>query len=317
MSRLKRIHALQLGGGLELEPPERCSLAEGCRPVPDLEAAKRFLQTYVQNELVIGRFRGYLSTHGLAGHGHRMHDRGETDVIDLMAGELANGHLRIKPTFDPRWNGYDKLIQQEVDGYNKRLKGFAGYADLYWRLVKAMVWTEVMAGPKDPHWAADPMQIGNPLDPGLKVLRTGAEHSDLITTPELRKALAGKLTGELSIKGGIAWLVTKAMKTKLVTRYEPALRNYSVRDGDTLGAIARREGTTVESLAKTNRLDPNAILKKGTQLGYQKGSAAWSIDGWQPWWPDAVRAYNGAGDSQYLVKVQKRLQEIEQRDAAQ
>jgi hypothetical protein len=73
----------------------------------------------------------------------------------------------------------------------------------------------------------------------------------------------------------------------------------------------------VESLAKTNRLDPNAILKKGTQLGYQKGSAAWSIDGWQPWWPDAVRAYNGAGDSQYLVKVQKRLQEIEQRDAAQ
>ena len=131
MSRLKRIHALQLGGGLELEPPERCSLAEGCRPVPDLEAAKRFLQTYVQNELVIGRFRGYLSTHGLAGHGHRMHDRGETDVIDLMAGELANGHLRIKPIFDPRWNGYDKLIQQEVDGYNKRLKGFAGYADLY------------------------------------------------------------------------------------------------------------------------------------------------------------------------------------------
>jgi murein DD-endopeptidase MepM/ murein hydrolase activator NlpD len=41
---------------------------------------------------------------------------------------------------------------------------------------------------------------------------------------------------------------------------------YKVRKGDTLGAIARKSGTSVKVLCKKNRLKPNSVLKLGQRL---------------------------------------------------
>ncbi|WLI88541.1 hypothetical protein Q4S45_17705 [Massilia sp. R2A-15] len=43
---------------------------------------------------------------------------------------------------DSRWNGYDCDIQLIVAQYNRHLLGTAGFIQLDWRLIKAMVWTE-------------------------------------------------------------------------------------------------------------------------------------------------------------------------------
>jgi LysM repeat protein len=41
---------------------------------------------------------------------------------------------------------------------------------------------------------------------------------------------------------------------------------YKVRKGDTLGAIARRNHTTVKALCKKNRIKPNTKLQLGRKL---------------------------------------------------
>lgn len=41
---------------------------------------------------------------------------------------------------------------------------------------------------------------------------------------------------------------------------------YKVRKGDTLGAIARRNGTTVKDLCQKNKLKPNSVLRVGQRL---------------------------------------------------
>jgi len=46
----------------------------------------------------------------------------------------------------------------------------------------------------------------------------------------------------------------------------PALLVHVVKPGDTLWAIAKRYNTTVDAIAKLNNLDPNAILRVGTEL---------------------------------------------------
>jgi murein DD-endopeptidase MepM/ murein hydrolase activator NlpD len=49
-------------------------------------------------------------------------------------------------------------------------------------------------------------------------------------------------------------------------KYPVKGRLYKVRSGDTLGAIARKKGTTVKALCKKNRIRPNTKLKVGQKL---------------------------------------------------
>jgi soluble lytic murein transglycosylase-like protein len=46
----------------------------------------------------------------------------------------------------------------------------------------------------------------------------------------------------------------------------PSARRYRVRSGDSLTAVARRYGTTVRALARSNRLDPGGVLLQGAVL---------------------------------------------------
>jgi hypothetical protein len=68
---------------------------------------------------------------------------------------------------DSRWAEYDCDIQRGVTQYNRHLRNTPGFISLDWRLIKAMVWTE-SGGPGNRAWRSNPMQIGNPGDPGLR-----------------------------------------------------------------------------------------------------------------------------------------------------
>jgi len=54
----------------------------------------------------------------------------------------------------------------------------------------------------------------------------------------------------------------------------PTARHYTVRPGDTLTGIAARYGTTLSTLARTNRLDPNRFLLVGARLRVPTGVVA-------------------------------------------
>ena len=75
-------------------------------------------------------------------------------------------------------------------------------------------------------------------------------------------------------------------KMKSAKKPKPTTRHV-VRPGETLTAIAERNGTTVRQLASTNRLDPSSVLLIGAKLLIPKGqtvarrtSVAASIDRW-------------------------------------
>ena len=125
---------------------------------------------------------------------------------------------RFRPSLtDVSWNEYDETIKNQVAIYNQKFKDKPGYTSLDWRLVKAMVWTEILAGPKGnpTQWSKYPLQIGRfSADAGALVVKNGRENSDLITTPNLRKQIQGDITGNNNIKAGIAYLYTRAIRGK-------------------------------------------------------------------------------------------------------
>ena len=51
-----------------------------------------------------------------------------------------------------------------------------------------------------------------------------------------------------------------------VPKAEPAAKSYRVQGGDTLYAIARRNGTTVEELSAANNLAASATIRPGDRL---------------------------------------------------
>ncbi len=97
---------------------------------------------------------------------------------------------------DSRWNEYDETIKSEVAFYNQRLSGTSGFVPLDWRLVKAMLWTEVQAGPKGnpAQWQKYPLQIGRfAEDAGYLVVSKGLDNSDLIVSSELRQQIQNRI----------------------------------------------------------------------------------------------------------------------------
>jgi len=89
-------------------------------------------------------------------------------------------------------------------------------------------------------------------------------------------------------------IVGKATRAALVTgksvkkaKVPPATKRHVVKPGETLTAIAERNGTTVRELASRNKLDPSGVLLIGATLVVPKGqivarraSVAASINRW-------------------------------------
>ncbi|MEI7714366.1 MAG: LysM domain-containing protein [Rhodospirillales bacterium] len=205
---------------------------------------------------------------------------------------------------------YDALVKTILDDYTKR---FGKTPDL-WRLPDAKLFKAIMlvesGGPAGSAWTTRVMQIGNPGDPALAVLRSKAQHSDLIMNADLQSRLADPKQfpiddPSLNIQAGIAYAFVRA--AKFTTSWVADLSNlipYTVKSGDSLYRIALREHTSIEQL-KTDNPTLAKVLHPGVVLKFHRGQYVTAISGWKAM--DAqffATQYNGGGDAEYAAKVE-------------
>jgi hypothetical protein len=218
---------------------------------------------------------------------------------------------------DSRWNEYDETIKNEVANYNRKFSATNGFVALDWRIVKAMVWTEILAGPNgnSMQWQKFPLQIGRfSADLGYSTVKSGGENSDLITSNEFRQQISSDVTGKNNIRAGIAYLYTIAVRNKISWSEiidDSRIENYTVQKTDSTGlsGIANKLGTTVENIIKNSGLANPAKLDVGQILKYQKAHKERFISGWNDW-VETVKNYNGGGDPSYLEKFNRAYQII-------
>lgn len=199
---------------------------------------------------------------------------------------------------------YDTVIKNEVAGYNSRFASTPGFTSLDWRWIKAMAWVE--SGPDSPAWLTSPLQIGNPGDPGLSIIRDDKDHSDLIASAELRSKLkTNKIDAGLSIRAAIAYLYHRAAfpKYQYVTKIDDTnMHTYTIKKGDSLATIAKSQHTTIDVIETDSGLTDKSVLHPGQVLKFKLAHKQWQINGWECW-QQAIIDYNGGGDPQYWKKV--------------
>lgn len=226
--------------------------------------------------------------------------------------------LAQNPLWDARWSQYDNIIKKEVDYYNNLFQKTypQGFQPLDWRRVKAMLWTEVH-GPdfgNGVDWQVWPMQIGkNKADPGMRVVKYGLENTYRYVPKELRDKLKHqKMTGELNIRAGIAYLYDRGIGSWQTEINDPAVRTYQLKPGDTLEGLAKRLGTTVAELKQQNSLDQRTAraLRAGQILKFRP---AHEIPEWRDW-PTASFLYNsGKKNANYGKEVEGNYLKIQRR----
>lgn len=199
---------------------------------------------------------------------------------------------------DSAWDDYDEVIKKEVTDYNKR---FATTID--WKILKAQLWTE-SGGPNSGAWTTRPMQIGNTGDKAWGVMKAHKEHSNLICSAALTKEIDdGKSSindPKFNVRVGIAYVLTRVADygTKIT---DPKEKEYVVKSGDSIEAIAAKIGTTQQNLFDLN---PHAkkVIHPGDKLKYQ--SAAIGVTSIPVLTPEILqKRYNGNGDSTYAEKI--------------
>lgn len=243
----------------------------------------------------------------------------KAQLIQNLPEAIINDHRFKMSLEDPHWNDYDEIIKTEVAAYNNKFSTTTGYKPLDWQLVKAMVWTEVFAGPENdkPQWKKNPMQIGRfRADPGAAVVKNGRENSDLVTSPELRTQLQNSITGNNNIKAAVAYLYTIALRNNVEWREvidNPAIETYSVQSSDTLDKIAKKKETTTDNIVKNSGINKTDILKLGKELKYQKAHLERTILGWADWLA-VIRDYNGNRDPEYMNKINRAYEIIKSRE---
>ena len=204
---------------------------------------------------------------------------------------------------DP-WNGYDCDIQSAVIEYNRFLMGTAGYQPLDWQIIKAMLWVET--GADSPKWSSNPIQIGNPGDPGLNTLLRGKEGSDLIVPPTIRTKLNAASVATVpawNIRAGIGYLLTRMAKFSIqsVPDADTKVYDVTVKAGDSLDKIARAQGSTLTEL---RALTPGASARKpGQVIKYRKAAMQQVITGWRPATTQNVAVLYNVGDPSYARKL--------------
>lgn len=236
----------------------------------------------------------------------------------ILPDDVKNDERYLASMHDATWNEYDETIKRDVAFYNKKFSGTPGFVPLDWRYVKAMLWTEVKAGPKGnpTQWTTYPMQIGRFADDkGYVTVRDAKtdEGADFVVENELKQQVQDKnnVFGQLNVRAGIAYLYIRAIGSiRSDDKTEGLLESYVVTGEDKKGfsGIAQKLGTTVGNLEKNNPdLKPNKLLP-GTALKYQKATSVRNISGWKDWMT-AILNYN-IGDPDYRSKVEKAYQII-------
>lgn len=246
-------------------------------------------------------------------------------AVELAANLPATKSKLPTKTSKIDYSGHDTTIKAAVTNMNGKMAATPGFTQLDWLWIKAMIMQEAKSGPGTAAWDKNPMQLGKASgsvqDPALKVLQTGAEHSDLIVDEVLKAKLNKKVYSNqtpgkgqeamdavTSIQGGVAYLFCRAAKfeTKVVESGES--KEVTVAKGDSLSKIADRVGTLVSVLEKYNP-GISKTLQPGNVLKYRKAEAVWHIVGWRSW-TDAIKRYNGGGDPSYLKTIQKNYHDL-------
>jgi hypothetical protein len=208
---------------------------------------------------------------------------------------------------DSRWNGYDCDIRRIVGQFNRHLFCTAGYIPLDWKLIKAMVWTE-SGGPSNRAWRDNPIQIGNPGDPGLAALFSDKEGGTLVIPPELKGRLsiaAAKVSPQMNICAGIAYLLMRLARFDVgdvLDEQDKKIYEIAVRPGDTFDRIARVNGTTIATLKRYN--PGAAILRPGQSLTYQKAATQKIIVRWDMASTSTIARRYNVGDPEYARKLE-------------
>lgn len=211
-----------------------------------------------------------------------------------------------------RLNKHDELIVKWTDYYNSSINP---PTPLPYKTAKAMMCTETgEAQFENNAFAFDPMQIANYGDCGLDIVRDKRDNIPLLRTDfsefqgiRHTPRVNGKwnysnsnMTPELSIKGGLAFLFSKAITpgTHNVDESQP-LQDYQIKKGDTsLGKIAINLKTTPQSLMAHNpRLNP-VKMHVGDKLIYVPAHIETYAAKWKAW-RDAVMSYNGGGSDRH------------------
>ena len=186
---------------------------------------------------------------------------------------------------------------------------------LLWRLPDAKRFKAILlvesGGPASPAWTKRVMQIGNPGDPALSVLRSKGQHSDLIMNADLQSRLTDPKQfsiddPSLNIQAGIAYaFVRAAVFTTSWAVLDPSnLFSHTVKSGDSLYQIARHEQTSIEQL-KTDNPTLAKVLRPGAVLKFHHGHNVTTISGWKPMNSKFFATqYNGGGDPNYAAKVE-------------
>lgn len=207
---------------------------------------------------------------------------------------------------DSRWNEYDCDIQLIVAQYNRHLLGTAGFTSLDWRLIKAMVWTE-SGGPANRAWRSNPIQIGNPGDPGLRALLSDKEGGTLIIPDEYK----GKLTiasvastPRMNICAGIGYLLMRLASYAIATVQDDRdkkIYEVVVKAGDSVDRIARANSTTIDTIKSLN---PGVhTLRAGQTLKYRKAAVRKIIVRWSMASPSTIAGRYNIGDPDYAKKL--------------
>ncbi len=216
--------------------------------------------------------------------------------------ETIDGALK-----DARWSEYDCDIQRAVTQYNRHLRNTPGYMSLDWRLIKAMVWTE-SGGPNNRAWRNNPIQIGNPGDPGLRALLSDKEGGPLIIPPELKDKLSiasALATPQMNIRAGIAYLLMRLAQYSVGTvpdQNDTKTYEAVVKAGDSLDRIARAGGTTVDTIRRLN--SGTAVLRPGQVLKYEKAAVQKIIVMWNMATPLTIATRYNIGDPDYARKLE-------------
>jgi hypothetical protein len=228
-----------------------------------------------------------------------------------QARQAKSGFDRWKDTIDtafsdPRWHEYDCDIQQVVAEFNRHLAGVTDFRSLDWRIIKAVIWTET-AGPEHAAWRSNPMQIGNPGDPGLRALLFGDEGGDLVLPPDTKKRLIGaNIRGNpaMNMRAGTGYLLMRLAHYRIGTVLDPVdtgVYTLVARRGDSYATLARTNGTTIDTLKRLNQ--GAAPLGAGQILRYQKASVRKIICGWDIPTSQRIAIRYNVGDGEYARKL--------------
>lgn len=228
-----------------------------------------------------------------------MSEPGEKSPIDGWRKSISDAEK------NPSWNHWDCEVKNIVTQFNQHLSGTARYVSLDWLLVKAMLWVET--GAQSAEWLTRPMQIGVAGDPGLKALLSGKEGGELILPPSMQLQLTSAAVKSIptqNIRAGIGYLLMRMAVFENVNTVAEgtAVEEVIVKSGDSLDRIARRHGSTLQTLKDLN---PEAkVLHPGQKIKVQPASIKKQITGWRQMSTQSVaQRYNGGGDPLYRQKL--------------